>query len=827
MSYQNLGDFLEKNSKKNSGRTAYEIKRGFRTQRFKFEDIYKFSLKTAQFLKNKGLKKEDKVAIWSANMPEYPIAYFSCWLLGITVVPIDIRTTQDTLKIFLTKANCKVGFKSRFIPENFGSLVKQTFILDGLIDLVKDLPLPKNLPQVNPLDLAEIAFTSGTTGIPKGVILTHQNFLSAVSSLTLAFPFKSEYKALSILPLSHAFETTIDFLVAYLKGIKVTYLERINRLTILKALQKGKITSMAVVPQLLQLLMTGIEAEVENMGKQKIWQKLNYIAPQLPIFIRRLIFRKVHQKLGGSLRFFGCGSAPLNLKLAQKWENLGTEIYEGYGATETAAALSINTPQLKKLGSVGKVLSKIEVKIDPDSKEILVSGPNVSPGYFEDEQNSKHAFHDGWYNTGDIGKIDKDGYIFITGREAFRIVLPNGQKVYPEDLEKKLNSHPDVKESCVIGVKRDEDEIVHAVIITKLPKKMAVIIKSVNQKLASHEQIMESSLWPEDDFPRTPILKIDRRKVAEYINGIKEQGSTVQVKSEDKLFSLITQVSKIASNKIKESSVLASDLKMDSLQRVEFLSLIEQEFAVEISETLVTQHTTVEDVRKLIKQSPQIAETLPVSSWIYNPLMGKIRVFLQNILAFPLHSLFVPIKVEGIENIKNLQFPVIFYFNHIGVLDGMCVLRILPNQLREALVIAATSDLWKDYRKNWVEIFGGAIPFDKKEKIKASLEMVGEFLDNGFSIVLAPEGTFSPQGKMLKFKPGIGLMATQMQVLVVPVKIDPAYLEIFPPMGGSFWENLPKKRKEIWIKVGKPLIFDKNTSFDEATQKMQQTLEDL
>lgn len=845
MAYQNLGDFLKENSEKHQDRVAYQIKRALRTQRFTFNDVYSLARKTATFLSRKGLKKGDNVAIWAPNMPEYPILYFGIWMAGGVAVPIDVRTTQETLKVFLTKAKCNLGFKGKFIPGSFGNLVLESFYLEDLLELASHLTSGNvDIPGIVPGDLAEIAFTSGTTGIPKGVMLTHGNFLSDVEALTKAFPFKKEWRALSLLPLSHAFEQVVDFLAPFKAGVIVTYLERINALTILQALRKNKITSVALVPQVLRLLMNGIEREVENQGKMGQFQFANKIASYLPIPVRRFLFRKIHQTLGGNLKFFGSGSAPLDLKLAQKWENLGIEVFEGYGATETTATLTINTPDSKRLGSVGKVLPGMEVKIsssqasDYTSKvvyddtlgqegEILAKGPNISPGYYEDEEKTKTAFHEVWYRTGDVGKFDKDGFLHITGREAFRIVLPNGQKVYPEDLEKKLNSHPFVKEACVVGIKREEGEVVHAVVITDHPQSLEKIIRDTNLKLASHEQIVEWSLWKNEDFPRTPILKIDRKKVAETVGGITVGETKIEVKTEDKLIHIISQITRVSPTKIAEGSTLGTDLKIDSLGRVELLSAVEQEFAVAISETKISQETSVKDLRGLIREAPTTSEEIPINQFLYSPFTMKVRVFLQELIPFKLHTLFVPMEVTGIENLRDLKLPVIFYFNHIGIMDGLCVLRVLPTHIREKLVIAATSDLWKEWRKPFVEIFGGAYPFDKKEKIKASLELTGEFLDWGFSILMAPEGTFTKDGKLLEFKPGIGLLAVEAQVPVIPFKIDSSYLEIFPPMESSFQENIPKKRKKITLSIGKPLTFPKGTPYEEATKKMRDELKKL
>jgi acyl carrier protein len=343
---------------------------------------------------------------------------------------------------------------------------------------------------------------------------------------------------------------------------------------------------------------------------------------------------------------------------------------------------------------------------------------------------------------------------------------------------------------------------------------------------------MAYSIWKEDDFPRTPLLKIDRKRVANVIASHSDpdasgEESKITLKTQDKLIILISQVTKTKPDKIKDDLSLATDLKLDSLQRVELLSLIEQEFAVAISETAINPQTTVGDLRALIKESPIVAEETKITEWNYSLTTAKIRNFLQDIFAFPIHSLFAPLKIIDRENLRNVQRPCIFYFNHIGILDGLCVLRVLPKEIREKLVIAVKSDIWQDYRKNWVQFLGGGFPFDKKEKIKASLELTGEFLDKGFSVLLAPEGTFSKDGKLMEFKKGIGFMAVEMQVPVVPIKIDPSYREIFPPMGQLFIENLPKKRKKIWIKIGKPMNFARNVSYEDASKKMHQALEAL
>lgn len=822
----NLGQFLREYAQQHHERIAYEIKRGFRTERFRFADVYMLALKTATFLKNCLLKKGDTVAIWSPNMPEYPILYFGCWLLGVVAVPIDVRTTEETLQRFVTKARCKLGFKSRSVPGTFPHAIAQTYYLEDLIAFVQELPPLANLPEVFPDDLAEIAFTSGTTGTPKGVLLTHHNFLSNVSVFCQIFPLKRVQRTLSLLPLSHAFEQLVDFLALFQTGRTVVYLERLNQVTIMRALRKHTIMAIAIVPQLLQLLMSGVERAIENKGQYKIWSLLHTIAPYLARPVRRLLFRPIHQRLGQHLQFFGCGSAPLNHKLAKKWENMGIAIYEGYGATETTAVLTINTPQAKRLGSVGKTLPGVQVRLDPQSHEILARGPNVFSGYFQDEERTQQAFSDGWYRTGDVGEFDAEGFLYITGREASRIVLPGGEKVYPEDIENKLNAHPLIRESCVICVKRAEGERVHAVVITKYPQQLEDIIRQVNRELSSHERILEWSAWHQDDFPRTPLLKIDRREIAAIIGGRAEKSAQVQTTGQtaekDQLLSLITRVTQSPMSHIRETDALA-DLQLDSLQRVELLSLLEQDLGVTIAETEITEDTTVAQLRELIQRKEVVSEGLPFHALNYRPLVVNVRIILQNLLAFPLHALFVPLHVSGKENLVNVKLPAIFYFNHMGIMDAVCALRVLSTSLRRKLVVAATRDLWKEWRRGFVEFWGGGFPFDTKQNVKASLELTGDFLDDDVSILIAPEGSISKDGTLQPFKAGIGFMATHMHVPVVPIKIDPSYREIFPPTGTPL-ENLPKKRKKIWVKIGTPMTFSSQSSVEQATKDMQQAM---
>jgi long-chain acyl-CoA synthetase len=227
---------------------------------------------------------------------------------------------------------------------------------------------------------------------------------------------------------------------------------------------------------------------------------------------RRLLFRSVHRALGGELAVIGCGGAPLDPKLATTWERMGVRVVEGYGLTETCAVTTLNTPRARRPGSVGRPVPGVDVRVAADG-EILVRGPTVTPGYLDRPDLDAAALRDGWFATGDVGAIDRDGFLFVTGRASFTIVLPDGRNVHPEDVERVLNAHPLVRESCVVGVAGEHGEEVHAVLLTDAPERAPEVVRDSRRRLEAHQRIRSWTVWPEEDLPRTRTLKVDRARV--------------------------------------------------------------------------------------------------------------------------------------------------------------------------------------------------------------------------------------------------------------------------------------------------------------------------
>ncbi|MGH2588397.1 MAG: AMP-dependent synthetase/ligase [Dehalococcoidia bacterium] len=509
---RNLGELVLEASRSFPNDVAFQVRRGFRLERVTFRQAAESARRVAGFLDARGLAPGDRIAVWSPNMPEYAVLYFGAWLAGIVVVPIDVRTQPDVVQRFVAAARPRLGFMSQHLEGAFGSPVEDTLTLEDLFDRIAEAPPPSKLPEVRPDALCEVAFTSGTTGVPKGVLLTHGNFLAEIAALRTVFPLDRGERAVSVLPLSHAFEQLIGLLLAYTSGARVTYVPRLNAATLGRTLREDQITAAVVVPEMLRLMLTRIERRVRQEGNWGRWQFAHRVAGRLPFFLRRLLFRPVHRELGGHLRFFGCGGAPLDARLAQAWERMGVHIFEGYGLTETSAAATINTRSAHRLGTAGRPIPGVELRIAADG-EVLIRGGSVTVGYLDNPDLTVRSFADGWFRTGDVGTIDADGFLRVTGRMAFKIVLPDGRNVYPEDVERALNEHPLVKDSCVVGIERDGGETVHAALLTDAADRAGEIVRETNRRLAAHQQIKGHTVWPEEDFPRTATLKADRKQV--------------------------------------------------------------------------------------------------------------------------------------------------------------------------------------------------------------------------------------------------------------------------------------------------------------------------
>jgi long-chain acyl-CoA synthetase len=787
----------------------------FRCERWSYKDIYDYGQKIAGFFNKKGLKKGDKIIIYSYNCPEWGSILLACGLSGIIAIPIDFNSGIEFVKTIKKKTNAKLIFSSKY-----KSVFEDDIFIEELDFQTSKFKNYVCKTKIEEEDILEIVYTSGTTSDPKGVIITNENIVSNIRSIREIMPLTPKYSFLSIIPLSHLLEQTLGFFIPLRFGCKIVYINSRKSSTIIEGMKEEKITTMVGVPILLKTLKDKIIREIEKQGMKKKFDKYFKKSDKWNFFFRRLIFSKIRKKLNPYLKFFVVGGAPLDPETEKFWNNLGILVLQGYGLTETSPVLTCNAFGAHKEKTVGKVLPNQEIRLVDG--EIICKGDNVTQGYYQNKKITNETIKDKWFYTGDLGEFDKNGFLTIKGRKKNMILTSSGLNVYPEDIEGKIKGMPEVKDCVVLGIKKKNDIVITAVVLTK-EKIKSNFSETINLKLESHQKIGELVIWPEKDFPRTPSMKIKRKEVEEYLNNKKIVSNNE--KSSNKLFQLLAGLSSKNVSKISINSNLTSDLAIDSLHRVEMLSLIEEEYGVEIEESKITEKTKVKDVLDLIENSTSQTNKLKlnfinVSNWI-QPIRFFVRLIVLTILRF-----VYPIKVIGKNNLKKINGSVIYVMNHTSHFDSPTLIRAIPFKKRSKIIFAAAEDyffkkgFFNTFKRMFIQIFLNIFPFSRGGNIKNSLKISGKLLDEGFSIGIFPEGTRSTTGKMSEFKSGIGLIASHMDVPSVPVKFEGLF-EILPK--GKIFPRLGR----AVVKVGEPILFENEESYIEITNKIHKSLVEL
>lgn len=511
---------MEENAEKYGNFTALQFRQGKAYRQYSFKEVLEISVKLQFQLTNLGVIKGDRVAIISENRPEWAIAFLAATSMGAIAVPLDAQLHEEEIIPLVKDAEPKViilseRFKALF--QEMGCPAKEV-----LMEEIPCLPPSVALPHstVNSDDVASIVYTSGTTGAPKGVMLTHRNIMSNVIATAALFDLGPGDNFLSVLPLHHTFETTAGFLAPFYKGCCITYAESLKSYNLLRNMQETGVTVMCGVPLLYQLLFEGILREIKEKGFSFLLGMARFFRQGIGINIGRWLFTAVHKKFGGKIRFFVTGGAAMDPALIRNFELLGFTLLQGYGLTESAPILSADTLKANRVGAVGKPLPGVEIKIAGENPvgEILAFGPNIMKGYYRRKDLTAEVIDRlGWLHTGDVGYLDEEGFLYITGRCKDVIVTAAGVNVYPEELEFRVNKLPAVKEACIFGVqvkdglRRGTEEIV-AVIVPKKEfsaRNVKEQVDDLNGRLADYKRIARIILR-EEELPKTRLLKVKK-----------------------------------------------------------------------------------------------------------------------------------------------------------------------------------------------------------------------------------------------------------------------------------------------------------------------------
>ena len=544
-------------------RICLQIKKGSLWERWTYGQIEDLSLRIGAFLIKEGFKKGDFAAVCMENRPEWAIIYLGIVASGLACVPLDPQLTEQEIENFINDCSAKIIFVSHavFQTNNINKLksgLKKIVILDldieeerliGLAQVKSTLSEAVKWPEVFCEDTASLIYTSGTIGKPKGVILTHKNICSDFQSIDKLKLFSDKDTFISILPLHHAYPFMITLITPLFCRAQVIYTPSFRSDELLNLMRESKVTVLVGVPQLFSIFYTNILEKMKKLpfllkapffGLIEVFWQIRRVSG---INLSKLVLSKMHRPFGHALRFIACGGAKLNEEAARYLVKMGFTILEGYGLTETSPVVAFNPLKKQKIGSVGRVIPDVELKINnPDATgmgEVVIKGPNVTPGYYKQAEETLSVLKDGWFYSGDLGYIDKDGYLYITGRKKELIVLSSGKNIYPEEIESHYSKSPYIKEICVLGVGAVEEERLSAVVVldTDYCRKVGEAdlnstirweLENLSEGIAPYKRI-KGYIITRENLPRTRLGKIKRYEVkSKYLDelmGTKLNGS--------------------------------------------------------------------------------------------------------------------------------------------------------------------------------------------------------------------------------------------------------------------------------------------------------------
>lgn len=763
---------------------------GYRTWTWTYAQVTTAARGFAARLRDAGIGPDDKVVIWSENRAEWIVALWGCILEGVVAVPVDYRSPAGlVLRIAdIVEAKAIVTGDTVQAPET----ARPVWQIRSLLRGTPVFPRPAaSAATATPGSVAEIIFTSGATADPKGVVLTHKNILANVIPIEqeiakyrrFAKPF-APIRFLNLLPLSHMFgQALATFVPPMLPGV-VVFSRSFAPHDIVRQIHDRRVSVLVCVPKVLEVLRdyvlsrTGVVVEEPHLHPLGRWWR----------------YRAVHRMFGFKFWAFVVGAAPLDPKLEAFWRGLGFLLIQGYGLTETAPVVTLNHPLHGSSGAVGKPIAGVEIRIAEDG-EILVRGDNVTSGYYNAPEESRNAFRDGWFHTGDIGEIDAGGHLRIRGRKKETIVTPEGLNVFPDDVERVLNGVPGVRESAVVGAPlgASTGERVHAVLVLQPGADMDTIVRQANSVLADHQRIRAAAVWTSGELPRTEgTHKLRRRELKGWL-----AGQTPQPPANDAAAGAAQVLERFAPGRELGPDTTIEGLGLSSLERIELMMALEEKFQVTVDEVRFAAALTVRELDALaqplgaagpsgIQAIQPLSDGFP--SWARRaPARAARRLSLPTWI-LPPARFYLRTEARGLENLEGIEGPVIFAANHQSHLDTLAILDVLPSRWRYRVAPAMLKEFFRAHfhpeqftfaarltsSANYylASLFFNAFPLPQRELgAREALRYIGGIVDDGYSVLIFPEGKRTDFGEIIRFQPGVGMIASRLGLPVVPVRL--------------------------------------------------------
>ncbi len=795
--------------------------------------------------------KFDKVAIFSENRPEWVMAFYATWNLGDIVLPLDSLSSASEISYILNDAKPGIVFCSDETEKTLKDAIKLiagelgndkiTIVNFDKIKAPKEIsktvdsiPFPKD----DPHKISIIIYTSGTTGNPKGVMLTFDNLLINYNAIANEVNiFDEDKRTMVLLPIHHILPIMGTILTPLASKGTIYFSPSLKGPDIIETLQKYKINLFIGVPRLFSVIQKGIK---DKINKSPIAKFLFFVAEKVNSkSFSKKIFKTVHNKFGGHITFFVSGGAALDKEITNDFTTLGFEILEGYGLTETAPMISFTRPGKVMAGSAGHLLGGIEVKtIDGES---LVKGRNLMKGYYNKEKATAEAIRDGWFYTGDLGHVDKDNRMFITGRKKELIVLSNGKNISPEELEIKLMAKSDLISELAVFPINDTLSIlifpnalaVKEHNIDNIEEKIKMEVVDVFNKVVSPYKKIMKLFFINEELPRTRLGKLKRFELNDLAENIsssskKNRKKISQKEPEFEEYKIIKTylVKESKKDEIEPDDHFEMDLGLDSLDKISFLDFLQNTFGIEMKEDKLINFPTVNEISEYIKEKKEKI-TVHTVDW-GRILKEKIEMSLpkrwithriiKNVAKISLRSYF-NLKSIGIENIPK-DTPFIMTPNHQSFFDGLFVSIYLKRKIFRNTYFYAKE---KHIKRRWIKFLAGTnnvIVMDINNNLKESIQKLAEVLKSGSNIIIFPEGTRTVDGKVGSFKKLFAILGKELKVPIVPVTIKGAHKAM--PKGSI----IPRPLKSIVIEYLPAIYPEENCTYESIVDRVRDSIDE-
>ena len=779
--------------------------------------------------------KDDFGLILMENRPEWIYTYFALWDRKAVPIALDSTSNGKEILYVLEDSGPKFIICSDETEKNVKEAVSlydkgqvtvinvdSHLIDENKMEIIKKGDFELENPEED--SIATMLYTSGTTGFPKGVMLTFNNLSSELEGLEKKNLLEPSDQILALLPFHHVLPLTATVLIILKYQASIVFVKKIASKEILEALDKNNVTALVGVPRVFKLFYDGIKQQIDS---KFITRTIYKLMTKIKSFkIRRKIFAKVHEKFGGELTFIVSGGAKLDPEIGEFYETLGIYVQEGYGLTETSPVIAVNTRKERKIGTVGKKLDNIEAKIVDE--ELWVKGPIVMKGYYnKPEKTAEVITEDGWFKTGDLASIDDEGYITIRGRRNSMIVLSNGKNIDPEKLENKVieKSKKLIKELGVFG---HNDKLVAIIVpdllecrkqgITNIKAYIKNIVEDYNLTVHNYEKILDYKLY-EEELPKTRVGKLRRFMLPELYLKTNVKKKKVEEPDNEVYRLLKDYIKKLKGIEAQPEENLELEIGMDSLDIVEFFAYVENSFGIQLDEEKFSEISNLKSLSEYINEKATKIESGEVD-WkkiieAAPPVEEKNR-WATRVLR-PLFDLTIKLyfRLKRVDRDKLSDKPQIFVSNHQSFIDSLVLGSLLPAGILYNTIFLAIDWYFKKGILKLLVSHGNVVLIDINKNIKKSVEEIAGNVKAGKNVLIFPEGARTKDGKVAEFKKVFAIIAKELNVDVQclgikgafeaysrymkfpkPKKIEVAVLEKFKPEG-TYDEIVEKARNII------------------------------